>query len=325
MEYMINEKLLSKLKVITPEEKALLTYGGKIERALYMKNETDIIDSAKLLNAGELIDVRVHTRFVHFPEHRHNYVEAVYTCSGSTIHIINGKKITLNAGELLFLGQGASQEIFPAGENDIAVNFIILPQFFDRTFEYLGNAKNPLQSFIADSLGNNNAGALYFKVADIPAVQNLIENLICALLGEPTLYRGDICRATMGVLFMQLLEYTDRLVLSSSEETATVRVLKYIEENYRTATLTEIAGILHYDLYWLSREITLRTGKTYKELLKEKRLFQAAYLLTHSDLKVSEIGDAVGYSNLSYFHRIFFEKYKMTPKKYRMNKIKNRL
>lgn len=68
---------------------------------------------------------------------------------------------------------------------------------------------------------------------------------------------------------MQLLNHTDRLVSGSAEEDATVKVLRYIEENYRTGSLTEIADSLHHDLYWLSREVKRRTGKTFKELLQE--------------------------------------------------------
>ena len=63
------------------------------------------------------------------------------------------------------------------------------------------------------------------------------------------------------------------MVSDRSEEAAIVKILRYIEENYRSASLTEIADSLHYDLYWLSREIKHRTGKTFMELLQEKRPF----------------------------------------------------
>ena len=49
----------------------------------------------------------------------------------------------------------------------------------------------------------------------------------------------------------------------------------------------------------------------------QKRLTQAAYLLTTTKLAVEDIVAAVGYDNNSYFHRIFKERYGMTPKKYR--------
>ena len=313
---MISEILLRKLSAVSPEEQKLLE-GSEIQRGIYMEADSDIIDAKKLLDIGRLIDIRPHTRFAHFPEHSHNYVEVVYMCQGTTTHIANGKTIVLHPGELLFLGQGARQEILPAGEKDIAVNFIILPQFFDKALEMLGGEETPLRKFIVDSLRGDNANCLYFQVADVLPIQNLMENLIWTLLGSPTPNRRSVCQNTMGLVFMQLLNYTDRLASQTAEEAAIVRVLRYIEENYRSGSLTDIAGQLHYDLYWLSREIKRRTGKTYKELLQEKRLTQAAYFLKNTGLHVDEVGDAVGYSNLSYFHRIFAEKYGMSPKKYR--------
>ncbi len=54
-------------------------------------------------------------------------------CSGRTTHIVNGKMLDLYEGEILLLGQNAKQEILPASGNDIAVNFIVLPQFFENT------------------------------------------------------------------------------------------------------------------------------------------------------------------------------------------------
>lgn len=36
--------------------------------------------------------------------------------------------------DLLFLNQNVEQEILPAGEQDIAVNFIVLPEFLTRHF-----------------------------------------------------------------------------------------------------------------------------------------------------------------------------------------------
>lgn len=316
---MINEELLDSLRIISPEEKALLDGSTGIQRGIYMDADSDVIDAGRLLDSGRLITIRPHTRFAHFPEHSHNYVEMVYMCCGSTTQIANGKQILLHEGELLLFGQGARQEILPAGENDIAVNFLILPQFFDKVLEMLDEDKTPLRKFIMDSLGNStgNTNCLYFQVADVLPIQNLIENLIWMLLRGTSPNRRSICQTTMGLLFMQLMNYTDRLVSGSTEEAAIVKVLRYIEENYRTGSLTEIADTLHYDLYWLSREIKRRTGKTYKELLQEKRLTQAAYFLKHTSLRVEEVGEAVGYRNLSYFHRIFQERYGVTPKKYR--------
>jgi YesN/AraC family two-component response regulator len=101
------------------------------------------------------------------------------------------------------------------------------------------------------------------------------------------------------------------------EEELTIQILRFIEENYKDGLLTELAESLHCDLYWISRIVKRLTGKTYTELLQFKRLNQAAYLLTTTKLTVAEVSYAVGYDNVSYFHRIFYKRFHASPKEYR--------
>ena len=81
---MIDSKLLDKLKVITTVEKKFLDGESDIERSIYMQNSLNIVNSDKLLGVGKLISIRPHVRFVHFPEHSHDYIEIVYMCQGQT-------------------------------------------------------------------------------------------------------------------------------------------------------------------------------------------------------------------------------------------------
>ena len=314
---MICKEILDALSPITDEEKAILN-GNDIDLSLYMNGKNNIINSEKLLADGKLITVRKHTRFIDFPKHTHDYIEVVYMCSGKTTHIINGEKLTLETGELLFLNQNVKQEIKKADNDDIAVNFIILPQFFEQMLYLLGEEETPLRNFVVDCLlnGNSNSNYLHFKVADILPIQNLVENLIYTLIHN-TQNKRKINQTTMGLLFMQLMNYTDRLKVNNAEQEAIFEVLKYIEKHYADGSLTEISNKLHYDIYWLSREIKKKTGKTYTELVQEKRLSKAAFLLKNSNAKISDIGITVGYDNLSYFHKIFAKEFNKTPREYR--------
>ena len=318
----MTEELLQELKKITPEEQKILSGTQEIEKSLYMSSEADVIDAKKLLEAGKMIQVRTHTRFVHFPKHTHNYIEVIYMCSGSTRHIVNGEEVVLRQGELLFLNQKVTQEIYPAGENDIAVNFIILPEFFDYGLKMMETEENLLRDFIIDCLRGENGtnGYLHFKVADILPVQNLVENLIWTIMHRQPNKRS-INQATMGLLFLQLMNCMDKLETDegSGRQKLIITVLSYIESHYRDGELSELAESLHYDVYWLSKEIKKRTGKTYTELLQAKRLSQAAYLLGTTSMSVMEVALAVGYDNISYFHRIFQKKYGCTPRAYRLS------
>lgn len=314
----MRKEILERLLPYTDEEKAILGGRTTIDSSIYSEGEGGVVLAEKLLPRDKQISIRPHTRFIHFPVHTHDYIEAVYMCSGSTTHIIDEREILLKEGELLLLSRGARQEILPAGEGDIAVNFIIKESFFDKTLEMLGAEDTPIKNFLVSSLLDSEMrDCLHFKVAGVVPIQNLIENLIWTLIHNIPNKR-NINQTTMGLLFMQLLNHTDRLAYVSREEAAVMDILRYIENNYKNGTLTEAAELYHYDFFWLSHEIRQRTGKTYTEHLQEKRLSQAAYLLRHTDMSVESVASAVGYENKSYFHRIFAERFGLTPRKYRI-------
>ena len=322
--------LLQILQQITEEEERLRSGDSQIEEDIYSSEEKKQqgivhIDAAKLLERGKLIQIRTHTRFVHFPVHTHNFVEVVYMCQGSTHHVINGNDVVLKEGELLFISQSAKQEIYPAAESDVAVNFIVLPEFFDYGLTMMEAENNQLRSFVIDCLtgAKEDTGYLHFKVADVLPVQNLVENLVWTIIRkEPN--KRSIQQATMGLLFLQLMNQIDRMETAEADkqQKLVIDVLSYIEEHYRDGELEELAKQLHYDMRWLSREIKRRTGQTYTDLVQNKRLNQAAYLLTTTNMNVLDIGLAVGYDNTSYFHKIFQKQFGMTPRKYRLQNTK---
>ena len=316
----MQRSILESFSPITAEERAILNGRKAIDRSIYMDGSRDVISGEKLLERGKLVAIRPHTRFIAFPEHTHDYVEMVYMCSGETRHIINDNPVSLRQGELLMLGQNARQSIEAAGERDIAVNFIVRPAFFSGTLPFLGEEETPLRRFIVSCLtGESEEGYLLFHVADILPIQNLIENLLYTVMEDTPNKRG-ILQMTMGLLFAQLMNHTQALQFETQEQNTVVSVLRYIEGNYRDGSLTEIARQLHYELPSISRLIRQRTGKNYTELLQEKRLSQAAWLLLNTDKKVDDIAAAVGYENISYFHRLFSARFGMSPRTYRKSK-----
>lgn len=320
----MNPQIIEKLSPITEEEQEILSGRREIDRSRYMEPDNMVIDSRKMLEQGNLIRLRPHTRFIHFPKHTHNYIEVIYMCQGQTTHIIDGNQVVLKEGELLFLNPFAWQEILPAGEQDIAVNFIILPEFFDTAFHMIAEEENTLRDFLVECLCSDAARNryLHFQVSGILPIQNLIENMVWTLLHKmPETSR--INQITMGLLFLQLLHHTDKIhsTEDSFEQQLMFQILHYINENYRNGELTELAQMLGYDIYWLSRMIHKLLGRTYKELLQIKRLNQTAFLLTSTGLSVTSICNAVGYDNTSYFYRIFKEYYGMSPKEYRKQEL----
>ena len=317
----MRQELLDRLKQITAEEQAILDGHTDIQKELYTSRKDFIIDSQKLLEKGHLIEIRPHTRFAHCPKHRHNYVEMVYMCCGSTTHIINDSdRIVLNEGDLLFLNQNVTQEILPAGKDDIAVNFIILSEFFDRSIAMM-EKENNLYDFLISALSGDASlsSYLHFQARDIIPVQNLMENMIWTLLHKRS-NTNTLNQVTMGLLFMNLSSFATTLNQNDPnqyEQNLVFSVLKYIESHYKHGTLEEISKEIRQPTYYVSRLLKKHTGSNFKELLQQKKIQQAAYLLSQTTLSAESVMGAVGYENSSYFYRKFREKYGCSPKEYR--------
>lgn len=320
----MDEKLLKRLLPITKEEEEILN-SRSINPSFYTDkhNYNFVIDAEKLLKKGKLIEIRPHTRFIHFPKHSHNYVEMVYMCSGETTHIIDSNDvITLKKGELLILNQNATQEILEAGENDIAINFIILPEFLEKCYSMVED-KTIIKDFIISSLSrrSSNISYLHFSLDDILPVENLIENVIWCIFNDNVL-TNTITQTTLGLLFMYLSQYANAVANNNSdtyEHRTVFKTLKYIDVHYKDGTLDEIAEILNLKTYTLSRLLKKYTGQNFKELLQERKLQQAVYLLSNTSLTIEEIMNAIGYDNSSYFYRTFKNRYNLTPREYRKN------
>ncbi|MCI9552834.1 MAG: AraC family transcriptional regulator [Acutalibacter sp.] len=310
-------QLMDRLREITPEEQRILA-GGGVEQALYASGREFTVDSAKLLARGQLITLRPHTRFAAFPTHSHNYVEIMYMCTGSTRHQIDyGLEVELEAGELLFLNQHARHQVEAAGQEDVGVNFIVLPQFFDYALTMTGT-ENVLARLLLDGLrqGGGDQSCLHFHCGEMRPVQNLVENLLLCLFAPGG--GQKIAQATMGLLLMELLGSPQGLSKNTPGYNAGVlAALGEVEDNYRDADLTRVAEELHVSLSYLSSSVKQATGKTFKDLLLEKRLRVAAGLMKSTNLPVEDIIAAVGYDNTSFFYRKFRQYYGVSPREWR--------
>lgn len=317
----MHEKILEQLRQISPEEEKILEGNQVVCKSIYTSKRDFIVDSKKLLEKGRLIEIRPHTRFIHFPKHSHNYVEMVYMCSGKTTHIINDSdEIVLCEGDLLLLNQNATQEIYAASENDIAVNFIILPEFFDRPFSMI-EEENVLRDFLVSTLSKSNTTSsyLHFQAKDILPVQNLMENMIWTLINKRS-GTNTVNQITMGLLFMNLsmfVEMVNKDKPNQREQAIVFSVLKYIENYYKQGTLSDICKELKQSDYFVSKLLKKHTGFNFKELLQQRKLQQAAYLLKQTTLSIDNVMEAIGYENSSYFYRIFKKKYGQSPAEYR--------
>ncbi|MFI3170102.1 MAG: AraC family transcriptional regulator [Faecalibacterium sp.] len=319
----MHQALLRQLSVITEEEQRILS-GETVDISYYSATSSKTLEAYTLLGESNRIDVRPHTRFVHFPKHRHDFVEIMYVCEGSVTHLIGGKEVVLQKGELLFLGRNSWHEILPTGKQDIGVNLIIRSSFFHAAFDMM-DTQNPISDFVINCLAGEGAADeyLHFKVADVLPVQNLVENLIYSLCQEQSNERSN--ELTMGLLLLQLVQYSASTQVAGSQiqpRALVLQILQYIDTNYADASLQHFAEQHGIPVYTASRLIKNQLGTSFRNLMMERRFSAALRLLETSPLTVTEVIANVGYENTSYFYRTFAQRHGCTPQEYR--RLKNK-
>lgn len=99
-------------------------------------------------------------------------------------------------------------------------------------------------------------------------------------------------------------------------------ILNYIWENYmKDIRCRDIADALGYSESHLRSVFKSETGMTLTAQLNQIRLKRASYLLTTTNLSVTEIAFSCGFANSNYFSTAFHKKYHISPKDYRKNKL----
>ena len=93
-------------------------------------------------------------------------------------------------------------------------------------------------------------------------------------------------------------------------------ILSYIQKNYATSTIEEVAETFHYSRRQIGRTVQKYTGQTYAELVYRLRMEKAGRLLHTKELPMNEIARQTGYSTLSSFYRAFTKYFGCTPGQY---------
>lgn len=317
---MLSEEILKKLISLSEEEINILEGDERIDSSIYHDEKNNIIDINKLLLPGEMISIRKHTRFIDYPEHSHNYLELIYVFSGTMVQVIGGKEVTLNAGEFSLSNCNVSHKIKKAYENDIIFNFIIRTEFFDY-ISTLIDSYNTVFNFILDALYSNtgNEQTMIFRVSKNEAIKNLIENIITTLYSnEPS--KNIKIKLLVGLLLTEFTNNIDDVELlksNSYDSMINIKILEYISKDYKEGSLAAISKILHQPTYKICKIIKKYTGCTFKQLIQETRLNKAENLLLSTNMPINDIMYEVGYENVTYFYKIFKEKYSSTPNEYR--------
>ena len=131
------------------------------------------------------------------------------------------------------------------------------------------------------------------------------------------------------VVSEQMHRFIDEVneVIASSRQTHTnanlTMIIEYIHQHYmEPINLSDVASHFHFNPSYLSSFFSSHHAEGFSEYLNRVRVDKAAELLQKTDQAIADISVQVGYSDHSYFTKVFKKLKGVSPSQYRKSYIK---
>lgn len=126
-------------------------------------------------------------------------------------------------------------------------------------------------------------------------------------------------------VYHHLVREVKALLVKKENSTPMIeQLLLYIEENYREPlSLEELAKHFHFNPSYLSTFFSKHMKQGFNEYLQKIRIEQAKKLLIDSNISISSISERVGYSDPSYFTKVFRKMEGVSPRQYRRKVVES--
>lgn len=254
--------------------------------------------------------------------HSHSFFEVICVLNGSCNNIFLSGTFPMKAREVCIVAPQTVHALSAFSDDCIVYNLAIRSSAFEKTFLDALPKDSILYLFFKKSLDlPGEKSCLYFKKPQDYELQKLILDMYDEMK-QQRLYYGSFLNAMLALFFIQLLRTYEKDILflhsqQKKQNENLIFILKYIENNYKTVTLKELASFFGYSERQMIRILKTYTGENFSSLIRSVRLAKACELLKYSDTRLAEIITETGYSNASHFNESFRRVYGLSPSEYR--------
>lgn len=325
---MTPDELDVKLRTLTAHEKLYQRGWVNPEIVQNMKTATVKGQPVQVLQVNgtmPLMSGNKHSRFNDYPIHIHPWMELNYMYSGCCEQTVNGKHITTEQGQMLLLNQNTLHKVPVLGKDDILLGIYVRKEYLTSAFFNRLSQRNILSQFFINSLtdGLSHDNYIFFASESSRRLPVFIQEFFCEVF-DPGTCSEDTINSLFILILTELIQVYRNTVSQEPnlpQNTAILPILKYIEENYKTVSLKELAALFSLNPTYLSNLLKAKTGSSFKDLVTRQRMLTARQLLLNSSLSIYEIANRVGYENTTFFYRKFQSLYGCSPNEYRKQKM----
>lgn len=232
------------------------------------------------------------------PLHIHEYSELLFVEKGNMTMNLDGKKMVVEEGNVLF--------VFP-----------------NQAHEYTKETECDVYCFV---FSNDYLHSFYRHYPNCVPISPVVEADEHMMMLMHRLERADsdntvAITGLLNLMFAYLIEKTEFEHRHGDTKSLYNRAINYISANYKNDfTLSDMARALGYHEKYLSSELHELTNMNFRTFLSTYRTDHARKLLATTRDTISEIALESGFSSINTFNRVFKETVGMTPSEYRKSR-----
>lgn len=249
--------------------------------------------------------------------HRHTFFELVYILRGTATHLVGQDTMALRAGDYFIIDPG-SNHCYKDTDDLELVNCLFLPEYIDRALTDCPSLSSLLSNRV-----------LRFGVpVDIQTADRIFHDadgtvgrLIRQMEREydnQKVGSMELLRCYLTQVLVCAVRASEEMERTRVQHGATAAIVDYLRQNYaQPLSLDSISHRFGYTPQYLSSLFHRDTGMTIQTFLQRLRVEEACQLMVGSELSLSSLAQAVGYSDAKHFSKVFKRHKGMSPRDYR--------
>lgn len=273
--------------------------------------------------APEVLPVRIHADEAQ-GEHRSDSFVIHYVMRGNAVLSYKGIARSLSQGTICLMSPHFQHTIVSEPESQV-LSIFLAESAIENTLHKLFQEESILSDFFRYGMGKGKVGYQIFTLSSEDYIRQIFRNIFHEFhSGEE--YARQMCANYVEILLTQILRqcgecaerYDERMERFGAPPM--LMILKYIQTNYRTTTLKEVAEQFHYESSYLGRLLRSYVGKSFTDMVRELRIREAERLLRDTRLNMDKVAESSGFHNQVHFFREFRVALGVTPGEYRKQK-----
>ena len=245
--------------------------------------------------------------------HFHSDIEIIWVKNGIIQCQIETKNITLEGGQILFIGQDVSHKILPITKDGLFLYIQI-------------NIEQYLETFLSEdelilyTLLKNNKLSKFLLTDDNDEFANIFSKFFEEFSIKKPAYALNLQAYALNTIVYLIRKNLLPTLEKTKEKNLDliVSILKYVKKNYsQTITLEQISKLFNMSKYHFCRFFKKTTGMALFTYINKVRLTCAEKELISTSKPIYMIALDCGFSSTTYFNSQFKKSKALSPKQFR--------